>query len=210
MEHDERGAFTPIITAFVMPIVLVVVIAAVEFACAYTTWSSYRDDISLSTEQVEQPWFDLQLKNSQTPGYLLSEQLARCLRENGFSGSVDVWVQERDLGGTGLNRYRAIAFYAVATDKYLPITSAVFSAEGVDMAVSQCDYILAYSSNTAWKPSDTSECNGKWHLDADKQTSSLTRAADQTAPSSVSTALKERLDAAQAQAEAEAAAEGSI
>lgn len=208
--RDERGAFTPIVTAFVLPIALTIIIAVVEMACAYTSWCSYRNDLALSTDQVEQPWFDLELKNSETPGYMLSEQLARCLRENGFNGSVDVYVDERDLGGVGLNRYRAIAFYAVATDKYLPISAAVFSAEGVDMAVSECDYILAYSSNTAWKPSDTSQCSGKWHLDAGQATSTLTRAADETAPASVQTALKERLDAAQEQAETEAAAEGSI
>ena len=120
--RDERGGFTAVAAAFAMPIVALLIAATIEVGCMYATWCSDRDDLALAIEQVEQSWFDLQLKNSETPGEDLAEQVARVLRENGFTGAVDVWVEERELSGDGMEHYRAIAFYASATDSYTPLT----------------------------------------------------------------------------------------
>lgn len=205
-QRDERGGFTAVVTIFAMPIVALLITAAVELSCMYTTWCADRDDLTLAVEQVEQSWFDLQLKNSETPGEDLAEQVARALRENGFNGAVDVWVEERELSGEGMEHYRAIAFFATATDSYTPLIINMILDGPLEMAVTDCDYLLPYSSNIAWKPADEDACSGGWHVDAGQPASSVAPAAEEV-PEAVSKQLSERLDAAEMRASAEAAGE---
>lgn len=167
---DERGSVT-VFTALTMTSLVLALALMVGFACLFAQKSALDNDLQLAREETLANGFQMELKNSEDPGRLISNKVCASLRRNGYEGAFAMQFYEAtrseiraacpSLSDEDVDKVRALAYQVVLTQgafEVIPGLSLLngFPDELVVASGIACD-LCPYSLFKTYRPGEDPE-----------------------------------------------------
>ena len=131
-DEAGNGSVTVLMTMSAIAIALTLVLLT-ELGCVMVMKSHYDNDLNAAREATMESGFQMELKSSDDPGYLVAQKLRDSLRANGYRGSATLAFEE--MGGEELSartslsgedelKVRPMAYQIVLSEPYTGVTPA--------------------------------------------------------------------------------------
>lgn len=162
MNRSEKGNIAPLVVVSAL-LLLTVLSFAIDQGLAYGQKLKQEDVLEQMRLTCMDAAFGLSLKNSENPGQDIAEKALQVARDEGFSGSVEVWFYEKPRAEVSTaTRFWAIGFQ-------LQEESPTIFAKGWGLAsipVATWKVVTAepYASKKVWRPK--SDVCGKYTCQA--------------------------------------------
>lgn len=127
-----------------------------------------QQDLLQQTEAVQmRPQQMLEVKNSDQPGRDITLDMAKTLRELGYTGAIDAYFYEPTVAESGLDESQRVYVYGLTLTKDVPATfgMAAFGNDHMTVKDSKWSWANPYAENRTWRPNHSGE-NGCYHVDA--------------------------------------------
>ena len=178
--HAQEGGVTAFVAIAMIPLMIALALA-VEFACVYAQHCAFENDLNIAREETFSAGFELQLKNSSSPGELISSRLAASLRSNNYSGSIQVWFYEASAAEIAAacnnakapNCVRAMAYHVVAQRDYNTVMMPASWLSGLTVSNGTTAVFCPYAAHKTYQAAETGVLTC-YSFDADSQNMAIT------------------------------------
>lgn len=160
LNPDESGNIT-LASLFMMMILVVFMVGMIDLGLAWAKANQQEDLVAVACDEAKTSSTALVIKNDSWPEQLLSQQVCKSLRTNGWTGEITVYVEELPKSTSGLPSSRRVMAACVEVDgDYRAMTAGL----DIKLPVTESFYLVPYSPSEAWRPATSR--TGKYTLAA--------------------------------------------